>query len=78
MDMIRNCETQARARLSGWQKLLLRPDIDSFISLSVLRCVITIISVVLLVTDVPRTGLGVQRLKSVRSSREMKSDSATT
>jgi len=73
MDMIRNCETQARARLPGWQKLLVRPDIDSFISLSVLRCVITIISVVLLVTDVPRTGLGVQRLKAFYPTTTMPS-----
>ncbi|KAG6976552.1 hypothetical protein JG688_00001236 [Phytophthora aleatoria] len=55
-----HCRT--RAKQHEWQKLLLRPDIGNHLALSKLRCTISIISLLLLVTDIPRSGLGVENL----------------
>ncbi|KAJ8578319.1 hypothetical protein ON010_g883 [Phytophthora cinnamomi] len=49
-------------RADAWQKLLLRPDIHGCLTFSKLRCVISIVSIALLATDIPRSGLGVRRL----------------
>ncbi|RLN47190.1 hypothetical protein BBJ28_00004133 [Nothophytophthora sp. Chile5] len=57
-----SARSEARARTHDWQKLVLRPDIAGCILFSRLRCLITVVSLVLLVTDIPRSGLGVRRL----------------
>ncbi|ETL45157.1 hypothetical protein F442_04936 [Phytophthora nicotianae P10297] len=49
-------------RVHEWQTLLLRPDIANCLAFSKLRCVISVISLLLLATDIPRSGLGVRRL----------------
>ncbi|KAG3187020.1 hypothetical protein C6341_g3502 [Phytophthora cactorum] len=50
-------------RTRKWHKLLPQPDIHSSVVLSKLRCIITLVSLVLLMTDIPRTGLGVRNLQ---------------
>ncbi|KAL3662820.1 hypothetical protein V7S43_012221 [Phytophthora oleae] len=45
-----------------WHKSLLQPDINHCVILSKLRCIVTLVSLVLLMTDIPRTGLGVRNL----------------
>ncbi|RLN50638.1 hypothetical protein BBJ28_00003969 [Nothophytophthora sp. Chile5] len=57
-----SARSEARARTHDWQKLVLRPDIAGCIRFSKLRCLITVISLVLLATDIPRSGLGVRCL----------------
>ncbi|KAE9019198.1 hypothetical protein PR003_g15237 [Phytophthora rubi] len=52
----------SRTRAADWHKLLLRPDMDGCLTFSKLRCVISIVSIDLLATDIPRSGLGVRRL----------------
>ncbi|KAG7383844.1 hypothetical protein PHYPSEUDO_003264 [Phytophthora pseudosyringae] len=51
-----------RSRAREWQQLLLRPDIAHCLAFSKLRCLISIFSIVLLATDIPRSGLGVRGL----------------
>ncbi|KAL3662821.1 hypothetical protein V7S43_012222 [Phytophthora oleae] len=53
--------TWVRAR--SWQKLLPQPDINHCVVLSKLRCVVIFVSLALLMTDIPRTGLGVRNLQ---------------
>ncbi|KAL4102234.1 hypothetical protein PRIC1_005979 [Phytophthora ramorum] len=57
-----SARTVTNARTRGWQKLLPQPDIPGCIALSKLRCFVTLVSFALLVTDIPRTGLGVRNL----------------
>ncbi|KAL4172305.1 hypothetical protein KRP22_007469 [Phytophthora ramorum] len=57
-----SARTVTNARTRGWQKLLPQPDIPGCIALSKLRCLVTLVSFALLVTDIPRTGLGVRNL----------------
>lgn len=47
----------------AWQKRLVQPDIERHVVLSSTRCIITLVSLTLLVTDIPRTGLGVRSLQ---------------
>jgi hypothetical protein len=56
-------DTATSTGLQGWQQLLPQPDIPHCIPLSKLRCIITLVSLALLVTDIPRTGLGVHNLQ---------------
>ncbi|KAG1689512.1 hypothetical protein DVH05_002181 [Phytophthora capsici] len=46
-----------------WHKYVLQPDISHYVVLSKLRCIVTLISLVLFMTDIPRTGLGVRNLQ---------------
>ncbi|KAG6973034.1 hypothetical protein JG687_00001156 [Phytophthora cactorum] len=62
-------------RVHEWQKLLLRPDIANCLAFSKLRCLISIISLLLLATDIPRSGLGVRRLDQFYAAR-LKPDTA--
>ncbi|KAE9082899.1 hypothetical protein PF005_g22484 [Phytophthora fragariae] len=55
--------TLGRTRTQQWQRFLPHSDISNCIALSKLRCVITLVSLVLLMTDIPRTGLGVHNLQ---------------
>ncbi|KAH7461939.1 uncharacterized protein KRP23_13804 [Phytophthora ramorum] len=55
--------TLTYVKTRGWKKLLPQPDIAGCIAFSKLRCVITLVSLALLATDIPRTGLGVLNLQ---------------
>ncbi|KAL3662819.1 hypothetical protein V7S43_012220 [Phytophthora oleae] len=50
-------------RTKLWRNLLRPPRIPQCIVLSRLRCVFTLFSLTLLVTDIPRTGLGIRNLQ---------------
>ncbi|GMF09918.1 unnamed protein product [Phytophthora lilii] len=58
---VNSSEQRCRTRTHEWQQLLLRPDISKYLVFSKLRC-LCIVSIALLATDIPRSGLGVQRL----------------
>ncbi|GMF39702.1 unnamed protein product [Phytophthora fragariaefolia] len=55
--------TSARMNTREWQRLLPQSNINNCIRLDKLRCFITLVSLTLLMTDVPRTGLGVHNLQ---------------
>ncbi|GMF39704.1 unnamed protein product [Phytophthora fragariaefolia] len=62
-DRNQSARTKTWARASGWQEALTQPDIGQCIALSKIRCVFTVVSLALLLTDIPRTGLGVRSLR---------------
>ncbi|GMF09919.1 unnamed protein product [Phytophthora lilii] len=53
----------ASIRTYEWLRLLPQPNIPNCIPISKLRCIIPIVSFALLMTDIPRTGLGIQNLR---------------
>ncbi|KAG1689513.1 hypothetical protein DVH05_002182 [Phytophthora capsici] len=58
-----SARTRALERTKLWRNLLKPPHIPQCIVLSRLRCVFTVLSLTLLVTDIPRTGLGIRTLQ---------------
>ncbi|ETI51856.1 hypothetical protein F443_04870 [Phytophthora nicotianae P1569] len=62
-DSNHSTRTLTLERTRAWHKFLPQPNIPKYIALSKLRLIFTMVSLALLITDIPRTGLGIYDLQ---------------
>lgn len=62
VDELRTGSSVAAVGSDDWIRRMPRGDIDGCITFSKLRCILSLVSLLLLASDIPRTGLGVRTL----------------